>query len=329
MPTDGGFGHISNFQNHSPTNISNTNLTHQGANIRNSFNNDHINNYTVNHYGNNYGHWGGYGGWGHGYGWGGWGYPGGFWGWPGGWWCPGWSEGAAWTFLGVSTLLPFLGLAMSGGGGGGGSHKSTPPQNVTYTNNNVYVNGQPAGNVQQYYQQAEQLADQGLQQPPPSYTQQQYATTSSYDPSLQQAGAMQQQQPDQSDQWQALGVFGLAEPGQTQSNMLLQLAINKQGVIRGNYMNELTNEKSQVFGALDKNTQRISWTIGQNNSTVFDTSLGALVQQDSQVLVHYGPDNTQEMALIRLDQPASPPSGNSPDSANQAPQPAPNYTPYG
>ena len=70
-------------------------------------------------------------------------------------------------------------------------------------------------------------------------------------------------------------------------------------------MNQLTNEKSQIYGQLDKKTQRISWTIGENNTTVFDTSLAALTKDDSQVLVHYGPNNTGTMALIRLQQPAN------------------------
>jgi hypothetical protein len=91
--------------------------------------------------------------------------------------------------------------------------------------------------------------------------------------------------------------------------MLLQLAINQKGIVRGNYTNQLTNENSQIYGALDKKTQRISWTIGANNSTVFDTSLSDLVNDDSQVLVHYGPTNTRTMALIRLPAPSSSDSG--------------------
>lgn len=81
-------------------------------------------------------------------------------------------------------------------------------------------------------------------------------------------------------------------------------------------MNQLTNEKSQVYGALDKKTQRISWTIGQNNTTVFDTSLSTLVKDDSQVLVHYSATNTQEMALIRLSQGSDGDTKQSPASAN-------------
>src|SRR6185437_2376656 len=103
--------------------------------------------------------------------------------------------------------------------------------------------------------------------------------------------------------WQPLGVFALAEPGQTNSNMLMQLAINKNGILKGNYFNQLTNESSEIYGSLDKNTQRISWTIGTNTGTVFDTDLADLTNPDSSVLVHYSPTSTQRMALIRLQQP--------------------------
>ncbi|MBX9722928.1 MAG: hypothetical protein K2X81_16115, partial [Candidatus Obscuribacterales bacterium] len=306
FPTDGGFGGISGLQNKTPHNINANQLHDQGNNIRNSFNGNQINhnnefnrnnvnNVNVNHYGANgaYGHYGGYGGYGH-YGYGGYGYHG--WGYPGAWGCPGWSEASMWTCMGMSTLTSFLGLGMMGmamSNSGGKNNNSTPASttNVIYEGDNVYVNGQPAGTSTQYYQQAQQLASQAWQNQPPPVA-----------PAVGNAAPA-----SQADQWQALGVFSLAEPGQTQSNMMLQLAINKDGIVRGNYMNQLTNEKSQVYGSLDKATQRISWTIGQGNSTVFDSSLGDLVKDDSQVLVHYGPNNTQEMALIRL--PAPPDAG--------------------
>ncbi|MBS1998579.1 MAG: hypothetical protein JSS86_19775 [Cyanobacteria bacterium SZAS LIN-2] len=54
---------------------------------------------------------------------------------------------------------------------------------------------------------------------------------------------------------------------------------------------------------MDKKTQRVSWTIGTNPSTVFDAGLGDLVKEESSVLVHYSADNTQRMALVRLKQP--------------------------
>ena len=315
LPTDGGFGSISGFQNKGPQKINNTDLHNQGQNVRNSFNNDQFNhtnqynNVNVNRnaaYGNgNYGHngaYGHYGDYGH-YGYGsnhpyGAGYAHGYWNGSNCWGAANMNQAAMWTCMGMSSLTTFLGMGLMGAEiAGAGKNKTTvvaaAPQpvsttNITYSGDNVYVNGQPSCSSTQYYQQAQQLASQWAQPgyPPlaPDLTGGAAATTSA-------------------DEFAPLGVFSLAEPGQTQANTMLQLAINKQGVVRGNYLNQLTNERSQLYGMLDKKTQRISWTIGQNNNTVFDTSLPDLVKNESQVLVHYSPTNTQEMALIRLPAP--------------------------
>lgn len=316
IPTDGGFGGISGLQNRTPHNISQNNLNDQGNKIRNSFNNDNFNRTNVNNVNNvnvNRGY-GGYVGYGyHGYhpydngyvhGWAASNAYHGYWGYPGAWGCPGWSEATMWTCMGLSSLTAFLGLGMMGAEMSSNKNNNAntntiiyPVSNVTYQGDTVYVNGQPSGTSAQYYQQAQQLAAQGIASTDtgtypavaPDYT----GTSATVSTANAQG------------KWAPLGVFSLAEPGQTQSNMMVQLAINPQGQVRGNYMNQLTNEKSQIYGQLDKKTQRISWTIGENNTTVFDTSLAALTKDDSQVLVHYGPNNTGTMALIRLQQPAN------------------------
>ncbi|MBS1954264.1 MAG: hypothetical protein JST89_08760 [Cyanobacteria bacterium SZAS-4] len=314
LPTDGGFGGISGNTNRTPHNMSQSQLNAQGESMRNSFNGsgNTVNNF--NHYGG-YGGYGGYHGYANGYAHG---YANGFyhgsWGYPGAWGCPGWSEGAAWTFMGVSALTSFLGIGMMAAAsshGGGGSKNSGNVTNVTYEGDNVYINGQPSGTAAQYYDSAQQLAGQACQQPAYNNYSSYYANL----PNGTQTNTDNGPQADANEKWEPLGVFALAEPGQTESNMLFQLAINQAGIIRGNYMNQLTNEKSQIYGALDKKTQRISWTIGQNNTTVFDTSLSTLVKDDSQVLVHYSPTNTQEMALIRMSQGSDGDSKQAPASA--------------
>lgn len=189
--------------------------------------------------------------------------------------------------MGITSLTSFLGMGMMAASSHGSSSSSNySPTNITYQGDNVYVNGQPSGSTQQYYQQAQDLAARAQ------------------GPSGDGGG-------DPNEQWQALGVYSLAAPGQTSSDMLLQLAINQAGIVRGNYLNQLTNEKSQVFGSLDKQTSRVSWTIGDNNQTVFDTSLSDLTKDDSEVLVHYGPTDTREMALIRMPAPKDSGSGSS------------------
>lgn len=305
LPTDGGFGNLSgNFTNrpNNTTPINRGDLNNQGNKIRDNFSNNTVNNNNVNvdrnanvnAYGRNGYGYGGHpyaNGYAHGYANGNW--HGGYWGYPGAWGCAGWSEATAWTCMGLSSLNTFLGMGMMGMAMSGGGNSQPSTTNITYQGDTVYNNGQPVGSSQDYYNQAQQLASQSYSQ---GYGQGMMDTATGA-PSANGGGNSAQ------GQWQPLGVFALAQPGQTSSQMLLQLAINKDGTVRGNYLNQLTNETSQVYGSLDKKNQRVSWTIGQNNQTVFDTTLPDLTKDDSQVLVHYGPSSTQTMALIRLPQP--------------------------
>ncbi len=141
---------------------------------------------------------------------------------------------------------------------------------VTYQDNNVYVEGQPVGSAAQYYDQASTLATSG-------------------------AG----KQDDQS-KWMSLGVFSVAQGNQTDPTMIFQLAVNRQGVIRGNYFNTVTQTTLPVHGAVDKKTQRVAWTVGDNKSTVFDTGLINLTEDQAPILVHMGKDRTQQWLMVRV-----------------------------
>ncbi len=330
---DGGFGGISGLQNRNPQKINNTQLKNQGQNVRNSFNNNQINHNNqfnnVNNYNvNRYGGYGGYGHYGSGYahGWAASNAYHGYWGGAGcwGWGYPGWSQAYMWTSLGLSSLSTFLGLGIMGAELSNSNHSNNNyPQsvsNVTYQGDTVYVNGQPYGSSTQYYNQAQQLAAQAYAQGQADALAQQNAGMPPLAPNTVSTGGQSASNESQ-EKWAPLGVFSLAEPGETQANMLLQLAINPDGIVRGNYLNQLTNERSQIYGALDKKTQRVSFTIGENNSTVFDTTLRDLTREDSQILVHYGATNTQEMALIRL------PAPKDGDGASASPDDNPEKTP--
>ena len=141
---------------------------------------------------------------------------------------------------------------------------------VTYQGNTVYVEGQPVGSPAQYYDQASSLAVSG-------------------------AG----KQDDQS-QWMSLGVFALVQGTQTDPTMIFQLAVSRQGIIRGTCFNNLMNTTLPVHGAVDKKTQRVAWTVGDNKKTVFDTGLYNLTKDQAPALVHYGKGRTQEWLLVRL-----------------------------
>ena len=49
--------------------------------------------------------------------------------------------------------------------------------------------------------------------------------------------------------WLPLGVFALTKSGQTKSDVTIQLAVNKQGIIRGNYT-DATTKKTQTVPRL-------------------------------------------------------------------------------
>jgi hypothetical protein len=142
---------------------------------------------------------------------------------------------------------------------------------VTYQDNSVYMNGQDMGTADQYYDQAQTLADTGAQA-----------------------------QPADDQQWMPLGVFAMTHGDQTKANLILQLAVNKDGVIRGNYTATLTNDTKPVQGSVDKKTQRAAWTIGDNKDNVIETGIYNLTKDEAPALVHFGKDKTEQWVLVRL-----------------------------
>jgi len=145
-------------------------------------------------------------------------------------------------------------------------------ENITYDGDEVYYGSQPAGTAQQYYQEAANLA----------------ATA----PAASASDA----------QWLPLGIFGLVAADGKTPTLTFQLAVNKQGIIRGNS----TNQYSDVLplqGAVEKKTQRVCWTVGSDSATVYDTGLYNLTKNESPILIHSGPKSTQQEMLVRLKQP--------------------------
>ena len=102
----------------------------------------------------------------------------------------------------------------------------------------------------------------------------------------------------------SLGVFGMSHEQHNKANLILQLAVNKDGIIRGNYTATVTDDTKPVQGSVDKKTQRAAWTIGDNTKNVFESGIYNLTQDEAPMLVHYGKDKTEQWTLVRLDQDA-------------------------
>lgn len=145
----------------------------------------------------------------------------------------------------------------------------------------VYVNGEEIGTVDEFTEQAQQLADAGAQ-------------------SIQQADTSQTAD---SMEWMSLGVFALALEQKGDTNMLLQLAVAKDGTIAGTYHNRLIEQTLPVQGSVDRNTQRAAWTIGDKQNTVFETGIYNLTREQMSVLVHFGKDRTETWLMVRIDEP--------------------------
>jgi hypothetical protein len=132
----------------------------------------------------------------------------------------------------------------------------------------------------------------------------QVASAADYaDQALAVAGGGRQAQLAEEEEWQPLGVFGLIRGEEQEPQAVLQLAVNRDGILRGNYHDALTDSNLPVYGAVDRRTQRAAWSVGDKKTVVLEAGLQNLTQDETTVLVHYGTARTRQMALVRLQQP--------------------------
>jgi hypothetical protein len=188
----------------------------------------------------------------------------------------GWSSfgaGYAWGTVNAVAFRRFLGPAWVGAApiyyayGDGG--------NVYYENNTVYVDDQPVATADQYYQQAAALVSAAP------------ATT-----------------PD-NEEWMPLGVFALTREDVDDSQMMIELAVNKQGVVAGTYYNEATGVSRPLKGTMDVKTQRtaIGFADGKNADVVLETGVENLTKDEAPALLHKDKETSDPVLLVRLQKP--------------------------
>jgi hypothetical protein len=185
---------------------------------------------------------------------------------PGAWWPGKWAIAAtAWATAGWATAGSYCGCSDEGAYYDYGG-------NVNYEDGTVYYGDQPVATAEQYYTQADQLADSG--------------------------------QEAKNEEWLPLGVFAvITEPTQTQTDKVVQLAVNKEGAIHGNLHDFVADKTIPVVGAVDKKTQRVAIKIEGNNAVVVETGLYNLTNDEVPVMVHFAADRQEARTLIRLKQP--------------------------
>lgn len=187
---------------------------------------------------------------------------------PGAWFAAGWATGAAWNACTWNSAASYVG------------YEEAPPvyydygNNVTYQDNVVYMNGDQVGTTEEYYEQAIALATSGAKADAPA----------------------------ESD-WLPLGVFALTKPDQKESVLSIQLAVNKDGVIRGNYTDTKSDKTQLIQGSVDKQTQRVAFTVGDNKTNIVETGLYNLTKDEAPCLIHIGSEQTEQWLLVRLQAP--------------------------
>ncbi len=145
---------------------------------------------------------------------------------------------------------------------------------VVYADSNVYINGDSAGTAEEYYAQAAELAKTGAEA----------------------------QAPAEGD-WLPLGVFAFTNTETPSSDITIQLAISKEGIIRGNYTDTATKRNQVVQGSMDKQTQRVAFTVGDNKTNIIETGIYNLTKDEAPCLIHFGNERTEQWLLVRLQPP--------------------------
>jgi len=186
---------------------------------------------------------------------------------PGAWRAATWPATAYWRWATYPTIVTFCGYPAEPVIYDYGS-------TVVYQDNSVYYNGDAVATAEEYSNQATAIATTGVEA-----------------------------KPAEKEEWQSLGVFAMVQGDEKDANNIFQIAINKDGVIRGNYYNGLTDTTVPISGAVDKKTQRAAWIIGDKKETVYETGVGNLTQPETSMLVHMGKDRTQQWTLVRLESP--------------------------
>lgn len=197
-------------------------------------------------------------------------------GWNTAWMVTDWVSIAAMMGMSASTRAQYYNYGGSGTSG------------ITYNNNYVYYGNQPVASATDYYNQAQALALS--------------SNTQAVQSAAVASATLAPKKTETKEDWKPLGVFSLVQNQQNDSNMLFQIALDKNGDIAGNYLNVLTDESQQIHGKVDKKTQRAAWTIGNNSNVVYDTGLGNLTSAQAPILVHFGADRTEQWLMVRMDQ---------------------------
>lgn len=103
--------------------------------------------------------------------------------------------------------------------------------------------------------------------------------------------------------WLPLGVYALGPTVNEAANsdMFVQLAVNRSGEISGTYYNAATDQSYPVIGFVDRDTQEAYWQIpGENFAPEMATGMFNLTQDVAEVELTFSNRVIQNWALVRI-----------------------------
>jgi hypothetical protein len=109
------------------------------------------------------------------------------------------------------------------------------------------------------------------------------------------------QDPPKNTSFLPLGVFSIAPQGQAEASALVQLAVSKDGLLRGTYYDLLTDHDQPIRGTVNKKTQQVAFTFGINGKVTFETSLANLTQEKGSLAAHFENGMTSTWTLARYE----------------------------
>lgn len=105
--------------------------------------------------------------------------------------------------------------------------------------------------------------------------------------------------------WLSLGVFAAGEDAATASfsNMIFQLAVDREGVVSGTYYNASTDKIYPLEGGVNQQTQRIYWRqLSDEPSTLMVSGMYNLTQDVVPVQAYFVDGTKQTWVLVRINQ---------------------------
>ena len=189
-----------------------------------------------------------------------------------------WENNPGWAAWAVTRPMAWASWGAVGSWGGYGTTPTSYNygENVYYADDQVYADNQPVATAEEYAEQAATIANSA-----PSET------------------------PGKGD-WLPLGVFALTQDGQAsgaEPSLYMQLALSKQGVISGTLQNTLTGKAQPLEGMVDKKSQRVAWSVVDQQRPIVETGLENLTQDSSPALVHFADGGTQQWLMVRMPEP--------------------------